>query len=86
MEKKTWEEFRETGLLWFVNTTLHAFGWVICIEKDKGMIIDVFPARIHARGFSEQSNTNGYRKITHYLKEHIDELVDDVHKDDGHPF
>lgn len=27
--KKSWSEFRETGLLLLVNTILHAFGWAI---------------------------------------------------------
>lgn len=27
-------EFRESGLLLFVNTFLHIFGWVIVIEMD----------------------------------------------------
>lgn len=26
VKKKTWQEFRKTGLLWFMNTILHAFG------------------------------------------------------------
>ena len=34
VEKKSWEEFREIGLLWFINTILHMFSWAICFEID----------------------------------------------------
>ena len=33
INKKTWEEFREAGLLWFTNMILHTFGWSIVVEK-----------------------------------------------------
>ena len=29
IKKKTWEEFRKTGLLWFVNVIIHVFGWAM---------------------------------------------------------
>lgn len=46
IRKKTWEEFRDTGLFWFINMILHAFGWAIVLVKDDGKIIDVYPARV----------------------------------------
>ena len=61
-EKKTWEEFRSSGLLWFINSILHAFGWAIAIERNGDEEI-VYPARVKYRGFSEASNTNGYYKF-----------------------
>jgi len=36
IRKKTWEEFRDTGLFWFINMILHAFGWAIVLVKDDG--------------------------------------------------
>ena len=72
--KKNWKEFRDSGLLWFINTILHTFGWSIVIEMDGGEVINVYPARVKFRGFNEKSNTEGYRKISKYLKENIDEL------------
>lgn len=27
IKRKSWEKFRESGLLWFVNRSLHLFGW-----------------------------------------------------------
>lgn len=32
--EKTWEDFRESGLLWFINTILHVFGWAIVVFKN----------------------------------------------------
>ena len=40
--KKTWQEFRDSGLLWWINMILHTFGWSIVFEISKrGKIIDV---------------------------------------------
>lgn len=39
VKKKTWQEFRKTGLLWFMNTILHAFGWAIVVEVERGEIL-----------------------------------------------
>lgn len=36
IEEKTWDEFRETGLLYFVNSFLQIFGWSIVAEYEKG--------------------------------------------------
>lgn len=30
--KKTWKEFHESGMLWWINRLLHTFGWAIVIE------------------------------------------------------
>jgi hypothetical protein len=84
MEKKTWKEFQNTGLLWFVNTTLHVFGWAIvfrCNEED-GSILEVYPARVKFRGFEAKSNDAGYVKLTQYMKDNSDKLLEEVIKED----
>lgn len=74
--KKSWKDFKETGLLWFINTILHTFGWAICVDVDNnGVITNAYPARVTFRGFREESNTNGYINVSRYLKENIDELT-----------
>ena len=79
MNKKTWKEFRESGLLWFVNSILHMFGWSIVVEiNDNGDIVNAYPARVKFRGFSEDVNSIGYKKVTHYIAENIEELVKEV--------
>lgn len=79
MQKKTWKEFRDSGLLWFVNGILHVFGYSIVLEVDKdGEITSVYPARVTHRGFSEQSTDEGYIKITEYLNENISQLKKEI--------
>lgn len=73
-EEKQWKEFRDSGLLWFINQSLHLFGWAIVVELVDGEIIRAYPARVKFRGFSEDCNTNGYKKVSQYLQQNIDEL------------
>lgn len=82
IKKKTWEEFRKTGLLWFVNVIIHVFGWAIVVEVEDGKIIDSYPARIKFRGFDEASNTIGYKNVSEYMKENASELLEEA-KEDG---
>ena len=74
-EEKSWKEFRDSGLLWWVNKSLHLFGWSIVFELDGiGKINRVFPARVKFRGFGEDINTEGYIKLSDYLKENAEQL------------
>lgn len=76
--RKTWKEFRECGLLWWINMLLHTFGWSIVINVgDNGDITDVYPARVKFRGFGEKNNTEGYIKVSEYLKENIAEIEEE---------
>lgn len=74
----SWQEFRDSGLLWFINMILHTFGWAICVEIDNFKVIAVYPKRVIYRGFSQQSNSDGYLKVTKYLKDNIDELLNEA--------
>jgi len=76
IEKKSWKEFRERGLLWWINMILHTFGWAIAINIDDatGEIVEAYPARVKFRGFDEKSNTEGYIKVSQYLKENAETL------------
>lgn len=80
IEKKSWEEFRTTGLLWFINTILHLFGYAICCEVENGKVTDVYPARVNFRGFGETYNTEGYQKVSEYLKNNIETLTKEAHE------
>ena len=80
IEKKSWEEFRTTGLLWFVNMILHLFGYAICCEVEKEKVTDVYPARVKFRGFGETYNTEGYQKVSEYLKNNIETLTKEAHE------
>ena len=77
---KDWKEFRDSGLLWFINTILHLFGWAIVMEMDNDEILDVYPARVEFRGFSEDRNARGYEQVTKYLQDNIYKLSEEVKK------
>lgn len=75
LDKKSWSEFRGTGLLWFINRTLHLFGWVIVCEVNKqGEVLAVYPARTNWRGFSREDEEEGYRLVSRFMKHHADQL------------
>lgn len=77
-KETTWKEFRESGLLLFVNTFLHIFGWCIVIECDDGGADRAYPARTFWRGFSEDSMTRAYQKLTKKIREDLPQLLEDT--------
>jgi hypothetical protein len=76
--KKTWEEFRSSGLLWFINKTLHIFGWAIVVEIENDQVKNCYPARVKFRGFTEDDETEGYQKVSKYLKDNINEIEEET--------
>lgn len=76
IDRKTWKEFWDVGLLWWINSMLHMFGWAIIFDyDDKGELIDAFPARVKFRGFDENTNSEGYQKVTTYLQQEAEQLL-----------
>lgn len=67
---QTWEEFRATGLLWWINHTLHLFGWAIVVELKDGTdeIVKAYPARVKFRGFDAKSTEEGFITLTDYMR------------------
>jgi len=78
IEEKTCKEFRETKLLWFINQTLHLFGWAIVYEFEDKEVKRVYPARVKFRGFDEKNNSKGYEGLSKYLKDNISELYEET--------
>ena len=77
--RKTWREFRESGFLWWINMILHTFGWAIVVHiDDNGEITDAYPARVKFRGFGEKNNTEGYIKVSQYMKENVSDLLEEA--------
>ena len=75
VKKKTWEEFRKTGLLLFVNSFLHIFGWAVVLEINKnGKVKNTYPARVKFRGFDEKNTSEAYRKLSDYMDNNSHEL------------
>ena len=78
-DKKTWYEFRKTGLLAFVNTFLHIFGWAIVVVADAGdQVISIYPARTRFRGFSGESMGKAYVKLSEYMHKNHKKLLDEA--------
>lgn len=76
INQKSWKEFRESGLLWWINTILHTFGWAIVVEiDDKGDIKNAYPSRVKFRGFDEKTNTEGYIKVSEYLNKESGKIL-----------
>ncbi len=79
MIKKTWKEFQQCKLLWWVNRSLHLFGWAIVIQtEESGEITDVYPARVKFRGFVEDDEESGFEGLTRYLAAESDALISDL--------
>ena len=77
--KKEWSEFRNTGLVLFINQILHVFGWAIVFEMDNDCEIKtVYPARVKFRGFDNDSVSKSYQKISEYMKNNASELLDEA--------
>lgn len=78
VKKRNWKEFRDSGLLWMINSILHLFGWAIVYELQDGRIQNVYPARVKYRGFDEKSNSEGYIKVSEYLRKNIEQLSEEA--------
>ena len=78
VNRKSWDEFRNNGLLWWINMILHTLGWAIVTEIDEGKIIDIYPARVKFRGFGEKNNTEGYIKVSQFMKDNAKELLSEA--------
>ena len=68
---KSYQEFSETGLFTFINSILHAFGWVMVYNPDKDAF---FPARTSYRGFSEECVTRMYKRVAEYMVQNAEEI------------
>jgi hypothetical protein len=81
VEKRTWEEFRTSGMLWAMNTILHWFGWVIVVVTDDSepdKIIGAHPARTKWRGFPKENNDRGVQRLTEWMASAGPALAEDI--------
>ena len=78
VNKKTWKEFRDSGMLWWINMILHTFGWAIVMDiEEDGEITNCYPARVKFRGFGEKNNSDGYIKVSKYLADNAEILKEE---------
>jgi hypothetical protein len=77
---RTWEEFRNTGMLWFVNRLLHVMGWVIVTEFDptNKKVVGVYPARTKFRGFTDEVEDEGFKRVAQYIADNAETLKEEA--------
>jgi len=79
IEKRTWDEFKESGLLWWINRALHLFGWAVCFKYDNnGNLLEVIPARCKFRGFTNEAETEGFKLLTEYMERNVSDIKKDI--------
>ena len=76
--KKDWTEFRNIGLLLFINQVLHVFGWAIVFDMDGEIVKEVYPARVKFRGFDNKCTSESYKKITKYMAKNANKLLSEI--------
>ena len=67
IDKISWQEFKDSGMLWWINIILHTFGLAIVLDMEDGEVKEAYPARVKYRGFGEKNNIEGYIKVSEYM-------------------
>ena len=75
VNKKSWDEFRETGLTLIINQILHIFGWAIAYEIEDGKVVNCYPVRTKFRGFEGDSVSKAYINVSRWIKDNAEELL-----------
>jgi hypothetical protein len=74
-----WRAFKESKLLWWVNRTLHLFGYaIVLVQEEDGTISNAYPERVAYRGFTEDDEDQGFKTLTAYLKEESPQLLKEL--------
>lgn len=75
MRTKEWNEFRETGLLVFVNVFLHIFGYAIALEIEEDEVVSVYPQKVDYNGFNQDSMDRAYERVKKMVKPKVEEIT-----------
>lgn len=80
VERRTWTEFQEIGLLWAANHILHWFGWAIVLEVDDATneVRGAYPVRTKWRGFPADDNERGIQRLTAWMADAGPALREDI--------
>ena len=69
IKRISWEQFRQSGMLWWVNRILHTFGLVIVVEvNEDGKVLEAYPAECDYQGFGMEDEIEGFAKVSQYMK------------------
>lgn len=83
LDQRSWDEFRSSGMLFFVNTLLHFMGWAITVNVKDGKVTGVFPARTRFRGFTYTDQTEQHYNVARYLRDNAPNFPTEVLDSDG---
>lgn len=80
LDRREWEEFRDSGMLWWANRILHVFGWAIVIEvsDNSGKVNKAYPARTRFRGFGPKQEAEGFERVSQFMAENAEELQEEA--------
>jgi hypothetical protein len=79
INRRTWKEFQEAGLLWWVNRFIHLLGWAIVFEvEEDGSVSEVYPARVKFRGFEVKDEAAGFIALTKRIASDMPELLEEA--------
>jgi len=67
-QKRTWDEFQKSRLLWWVNRSLRLFGWSIALETKNGIIVDAYPVKTNATAYPEDFEIKAFEELQEYIK------------------
>jgi len=82
VRKETWETFRSSGMLWWINRLLHTFGWaIVTVVEEDGTVSDAYPARVKFRGFGRESEERGFKNVSLFMVEEADELLKEAEEE-----
>lgn len=78
--RKTWDDFRANGLLFYINTILHFMGWAIVVEIDTEtkLVTNCYPARVKYRGWDEKSQDEEHAKVAQYLANNAPNFPEEI--------
>ena len=62
VNKISWQEFRDSGMLWWINMILYTFGLTIVFDMEDGEIKEVYPVRVKYRGLEKRIIRKGISK------------------------
>jgi len=74
------KDFVGTGMLWFVNRILHAFGFQLSYDADPttGALSDFYVCRTIYRGFGDAIEDEGYQNVAEYLSTTAPSLFSEI--------
>lgn len=79
IKEKTWDEFREAGMLWVANRVLQLFGWtILCDTDENNKVTGVRCIRTKEVGFDLEFERAYFKKVAKYMRDNSTEIFDNL--------